>query len=467
MCPSFLRLVTTVEEMKKWSLKDVIKAIHPDDLEFAMKQLSKKQKGAQDVKVHYQYRGIKKNGEIIWVDNYSKPINYLGRSADLVTIIDITERKEAEQKIKVSEKKYRDLANLLPQVICETDKRGNLIFINQNAFRVFGYTQDDFNKGLNALQMLIPEDRKRAMKNIARISRGENVCAIEYTALRKDGSVFPVIIYASPIIRKNQSLGMRSIIIDITKRKEAEQKLKESEKNYREAYDRANFYKDLFTHDINNILNNIQSSMELSNLYLTDPKKLNKLKGFNKIIRGQVDRGIKLVSVVRNLFDLEETELLTKSMDLYKLIKDTKEFVIKSFPEKKVNIKIDALSKKLLVQANELLLDVLENILINAVKYNENPDVNITIKISKKESKGKKYLKIEFMDNGIGVKDASKELIFQKGHEEHKGVKGMGLGLSLVKKIIDRYEGQIWVEDRIKGDYTRGSNFILLIPEAE
>ncbi len=590
----------TVEEMKKWGLEDVVKAIHPDDLEFVMKQLSKKQKGDQDVKVHYQYRGIKKNGEIIWVDNYSKPMNFQGRSADLVTIIDITERKEAEQKIKESEKKYRDLANSLPQVICETDKRGNLIFINQNAFKVFGYTQDDFNKGLKALQMLVPEDRKRARGNIARVLRRENVGYNEYTALRKDGSMFPVSIYASPIIRKNQSVGMRSIIIDITERKEAEQKLKESEhnlservkelsclyglstlvedsdmsyeeilqgtldlippgwqfpdvtcarivyeekefksknyfkskwkqssnifvnkeqvavievyyleekldpdeepflkeetalinalaerlgrikermnaeqklkeseKNSREAYDRANFYKDLFTHDINNILNNIQSSIMISTLYLHDPKKLNDLKDFYNIIKDQVDRGIKLVSVVRKLFDLEEIELFTKSMDLYKLIKDSKEFVIKSFPEKKVNIKIDALSKKLLVQANELLLDVLENILINAVKYNDNPDVNITIKISKKESKGKKYLKIEFMDNGIGVEDASKELIFQKGHEEHKGVKGMGLGLSLVKKIIDKYEGQIWVEDIIKGDHTRGSNFIILIPEAE
>ncbi|MBA7671576.1 Adaptive-response sensory-kinase SasA [subsurface metagenome] len=65
------------------------------------------------------------------------------------------------------------------------------------------------------------------------------------------------------------------------------------------------------------------------------------------------------------------------------------------------------------------------------------------------------------MDNGLGVADDRKEIIFQKGYKEDKGGRGMGIGLSLVKKIIESYKGQIWVEDRVKGDYTKGSNFII------
>ncbi len=141
-----------------------------------------------------------------------------------------------EQKLKESEERYRELANSLPQVISEADERGNLTFVNKNAYTVFGYTPDDFNKGLNALQMLIPEDRKRAMENIKKVLRGkkeERMGVNEYTALRKDGSTFPVIIYSSPIIYKDISVGTRSITIDITDKIKAEQKLKESEEKYR------------------------------------------------------------------------------------------------------------------------------------------------------------------------------------------------------------------------------------------
>jgi len=77
--------------------------------------------------------------------------------------------KANEQKIEASEKKYRDFANLLPQVICETDAQGNLTFVNQNAYKVFGYTQDDFDRGLNAFQMIVPNDRERTWRNIKKL----------------------------------------------------------------------------------------------------------------------------------------------------------------------------------------------------------------------------------------------------------------------------------------------------------
>lgn len=72
---------------------------------------------------------------------------------------------------------------------------------------------------------------------------------------------------------------------------------------------------------------------------------------------------------------------------------------------------------------------------------------------------------MEFSDNGIGVPEDRKEIIFKRGNRELKGSKGMGIGLSLVKKIIKGYNGKIWVEDKVKCDYSQGSNFFLLIPE--
>jgi len=156
---------------------------------------------------------------------------------ELVVLEDITERKKAEEALRKSEEKYRDLAELLPEVIFETDLEGNITYANQIAFDSFGYTQSDFDKGINALQMLIPEDRDRGKESIQRVLSGETIGSREYTAQRKDKTTFPVIINSRQIIHENKPVGLRGVIIDITERKRAEVALRESEEKYRTLYD--------------------------------------------------------------------------------------------------------------------------------------------------------------------------------------------------------------------------------------
>ena len=101
------------------------------------------------------------------------------------------------------------------------------------------------------------------------------------------------------------------------------------------------------------------------------------------------------------------------------------------------------------------------------MNYNENLKKEILIKISRKSKKKIRYIKFEFIDNGIGISNKRKEVIFKETFSKEKGSKGMGFGLTLVRKIIESYKGKIWVEDRVEGDYTHGSNFVFLIPEAK
>ncbi len=143
------------------------------------------------------------------------------------------EVKRAEEALREIEKKYRDLADLLPQTVFELDEVGNFKFINLKSIEVFAHTLEDSEKGWNALQMFVPEDRDSVKENIKRVLRGEELSGAEYTALRKDGSTFPIVVYASPIIEENKAIGLRGIAIDITERKRAEQALQESEQRYR------------------------------------------------------------------------------------------------------------------------------------------------------------------------------------------------------------------------------------------
>jgi PAS domain S-box-containing protein len=147
-------------------------------------------------------------------------IPYRNEKGEIVGIIgfaiDITERKHAEETIKESEKQYKELADLLPQVIFEMDEKGILTFVNQFAYEMFEYTEEEFKKGLNALQMLVPEEQERAMNNISKILNGEMIGGNEYMAQKKDGIKFPIILHASRIMRRSVPVGLRGIIINIS-----------------------------------------------------------------------------------------------------------------------------------------------------------------------------------------------------------------------------------------------------------
>jgi PAS domain S-box-containing protein len=224
----------TWEEIMNWTMRDIVQAIHPDDLPFVMEQGRKKAAGISDgVVTRYAYRGFTKSGEVRWIDQYSKTITYMGKPADLLTFIDIHNQKLTQETLIQSEKRYRDLADSLPQIVFETDENGNLTFVNRNAFDIFGYSQNDFDRGINTLEVLIPEDRKRAMENMQRLMNSGSPGANEYTALRKDGCTFPISIHSNALIYENKFLGFRGIIIDLTQTKKAEEALRESEEKYR------------------------------------------------------------------------------------------------------------------------------------------------------------------------------------------------------------------------------------------
>ena len=224
----------TWEEMEVWRVEQTAQLIHPDDLPFVMDQGRKKAAGNRDgVVAHYSYRGINKEGKVRWIDQYSKTVTYGGKSANLMTFIDIHDQKMAQETLMQSEKRYRDLADSLPQVVYESDENGNLMFVNRNGLDVFGYSQDDFDKGINCIEMLIPEDRNRAAEDIQRLKNGKGSGSKEYTALKKDGSTIPVSIHSNPLFHDNKFVGFRGILIDLTQARKAESALRESEAKYR------------------------------------------------------------------------------------------------------------------------------------------------------------------------------------------------------------------------------------------
>jgi len=152
------------------------------------------------------------------------------------SIREITEWKRSEEAKNESERRFRELADMLPQIIYEVDTKGTLTYANRIAFELFGYNDDEFRQGLNVIQMIAPADRERAASAIRAMLNGTGRTTRvteEYLARRKDGSEFPVAIYSSAIVTRGSITGLRGIIVDITDRRRAQERIRESEQRYR------------------------------------------------------------------------------------------------------------------------------------------------------------------------------------------------------------------------------------------
>ena len=240
--------------------------------------------------------------------------------------------------------------------------------------------------------------------------------------------------------------------------------MQDVENVYQDAYLRTKCFKGLFIHDISNLFQIISNSIELCESLLKEDVKTEDIMEYFQMIVQQLNRGKKLIRNARNISELDEYEMPLEPVDVFSMLKSAIDFTRISFPKKEIDIEVISDHGSLYVIANELLSEVFENIIINSIKYNKNKVVRVEVIISIIDTYYKNYVKMEFKDNGIGIDNARKETIFQETHMKSKHSKGMGIGLSLVAKLTELYNGKICVENRIKEDYTKGSNFVILIP---
>ena len=130
---------------------------------------------------------------------------------------------QKEQEILIdSENQYKEILNSLPHTIFETDLNGILTYANEHAFKLFGYSKKDFSRGLNTIDMIDIDDRKRAAENMKKVFSGHVLGFNEYTAVKKDGSKFPVMLYSQIMLKEDSPAGLRGFLIDISDRKKAE-----------------------------------------------------------------------------------------------------------------------------------------------------------------------------------------------------------------------------------------------------
>ncbi|MHA1468493.1 MAG: sensor histidine kinase, partial [Promethearchaeota archaeon] len=221
-------------EMLNWDFKDIFKHIYPEDLPRVRKNMEIFTLELEERSNQIDHRVITKAGKVIWVDNFSARIHYEGKPARLVATVDITDRKIAEQRLKESEERFRTLFEVAPASIMVADLDSNILMCNERFWKLHGFESPELVKGRKFPEFISKKDRSKLAEGVKATLDGKSRDVISYNMLKNDGTEFPAEATSSAIKDKDgKTIGIIGVAQDITKRKKAEQIVKESEEKFR------------------------------------------------------------------------------------------------------------------------------------------------------------------------------------------------------------------------------------------
>lgn len=451
-----------IYELRAMPFDELIKAfrkkMHPDDLinfDKAIKRASETNKP-----VIYEHRIILNNGNIRYLLGIGEVIkNEAGkRIIQRGTAQDITERVEIENALKQAHQNLSDAQKIAHMGSWEWNIKTNEEHWSDEQYRIFGYQPNEVQATYSLFQnALHPDDKAAVGIAVEHALAGIKPFDMEYRIVRKDGEV-RYIEAKGEIERDSEGKPqlMRGTVLDITNRKEIEEKLK----HYYLQLDAKNKEIEQFafiaSHDLQEPLRTIMSFNELLvNEYAEKFDDNGKI--YLKYITQSASRMRELITGLLDFSRLGNKKILRKT-DCNEVLRDVVANLHTAITESGEIIQADNLP---IIDGYHLELSLLfQNLIVNAIKFRKK-DEPLHINIS--AQRGNNEWKFAFADNGIGIKEKHFEkifVIFQRLHNRN-AYEGTGIGLSHCKKIVELHGGKMWVESTLG----IGSTFYFTIPE--
>jgi PAS domain S-box-containing protein len=428
---------------------------YPDDVDRNL-ELQRQMADGLVEKYQLEKRYIRKDGRLIWCRLTASAIRNPDGSLknNMAVAEDITERKRAEEMLRESEEKFRMVADSANTGILLVQGE-DIVYINQALAGMSGYTVDE------CMQVkywdMAPPDRREYLRwaGNARQRGWVGPSRSELKLICKNGDdIWLDCSWSAPTLGGKPAVLV--MCVDITGRKQAE-------RDVLKAKAQAELYLDLMGHDINNMNQIAQGFLEmaLATLDLAPAQK-----DLIEKPLGAIQNSSRIIANVRKLQKAESGQYPSKKVDVCSVLEDLKARY-SSVPDRKVTINFDY-SHPCYVPVNELIGDIFSNIIGNAIKHSDpaKPLV-INMGIEKVVWDDKHYFRIMIDDNGPGINDESKAKLFSRFTRGESRASGKGLGLYIARTLVQSYEGKLWVEDRLYGDHTSGTRFVVLLPVAE
>ncbi|MFA6456476.1 MAG: PAS domain S-box protein [Bacteroidota bacterium] len=387
------------------------------------------------------------------------------QSTDLQTLYD---------RLRESEEKYRRFVENAADIIYRTDGEGRFIYVNPVSLRIFGYTEDEF-MGKHYLELFHPDFRNKARQFYAtQFFNGQFTSYLEFPAVNKEGKQFWLGQNVQPLMENGQIIGFQAVARDITERVLAEEAMRRSDEEVRKLnaelehrvvertaqLENANKELEAFSysvsHDLRAPLLTINGFTQFLGMHLGD-KLDEEGKRLLSVIRTNTQTMQHLISALLMLSKTNKKELEMMQIDMQQLAQETYGDIISPEAQEKIQITIPEMPE---ARGDKLLLrQVWSNLLSNAIKFTLAKDERMIIVGGRSEEHRNVYF-VKDSGAGFDMKDAGKLFgVFSRLHSDTE-FEGTGIGLSIVRRVIHRHQGEVWAE----GEVGKGATFYFALP---
>ncbi len=402
---------------------------------------------------------------VMAVQSYTDPHRYDAKDAEVLNSVSdqvavAIERKQAEEALNQSEKRFREMADFLPTGVCEVDLEAAVRYMNRKGLEMFGLDSDTVDRRISFLNLVHPSDRIRAERFFKDVAESRSAGSIELAFFSGTGSSIAALVHASPIVADGASTGVRISITDLTGRKRLEAELQKAYK-----METIGTLGGGIAHDFNNILAAIMGALSLA--------KDARLPGDD--IRHYLARAEEATLTARDLVQrfITFSDGWQPSMSrtsIGELIEHSLRFVLEGSP---VTCRASIPDGLWPVEVDRTQLSrALNNLIMNAGEamagrggieiQAENMTLPAQNGLSDLPLPEGPYVKVVIRDHGPGIPSEHLPFVFDPyfSTKERGSQKGMGLGLTLAYSIVQKHRGLLEAAST-PGD---GAAFTLYLP---
>ncbi len=385
---------------------------------------------------------------------------YRARDAELASRV-AAERKRGDDALREVSKRLTFHVEHSPLAVIEWGSDMRLSRWAGEAERIFGWRSDEvLGKRMEDFRWIYEEDKGQVGEVEAGLMSGSSASRFSANRnYRKDGSLLWCEWYNSSLLDESGRLqSILSLVLDVTDRRRAEHELEEAKAQ-------AELYLDLMGHDISNMHQIMLLQLQLARSIVDEKGCLD--YGDRSLIDTSVEtlgRAARLIDNVRSLQKLRAGAYSNEVVELGRLLEEVL-VVYKTIPDRELRVDFKP-NGNCFVHANPILKEVFANLLDNCVKHSAGR-LEIGIELRKCSEKLGSFCSVSIADNGSGIPDDKKAEVFQRLKRGKTKARGTGLGLYIVKSVVEGFGGKVEIEDRVPGDHAQGAKFMVHLPRCD
>ncbi len=476
------------EELLKMNFIDII---HPDYQDIIKEGIKARMEGYRGLR-HYELKVIKKTGEEMWLDVSANLISYEGSPAGIVTCMDITERKLAEEELRREKNALETIMENTRAQLAYLDPQFNFIEANSAYALGSGHKKDDLI-GRNHFSLFPNAENQEIFQKVVLTGEPVRFSAKPFQYADQpwrritywDWSLVPI---------KDAAGNVEALVfslLDVTERTRMEEALRKANEELelrvqertaelvkaneelfkaKEAAEAAAETKAAFmanmSHELRTPMNYI---IGMTSLLLEEPLTP-ELKDYVETIRKGGDEMMALINDILDFTKVEKEEVILEyqPLSLRALVEESLEMVASQAAKKSLSLSstIKHGTPDSIVGDHDRLQQVLINLLSNAVKFTDEGEISVLVSSKSLQKTNKHQILLAIKDTGIGIPPEKINEIFQPFTQAATALSqkrdGIGLGLAANKKLVELMGGEIWA----KSEIGKGSTFYFTI-EAE